>query len=47
MTTTLTPQIHRAIFALRDGEARVSDLLTGSLFEGEAAIRRRRDQAGA
>jgi hypothetical protein len=34
----------RAIFATA---GRMSDLLTGSLFEGEAAIKRRRDQPGA
>src|SRR5579863_7870278 len=40
MTETLTPKTHRASFALRDEATakRVSDLLTESLFEGEAAV---------
>ena len=40
MTETLTPKTHRASFALRDEQTarRVSDLLTESLFEDEAAI---------
>ena len=40
MTSTLTPQTHRATFAIGDEATarRVSDLLTESLFEGEAAV---------
>src|SRR5579872_2399055 len=40
MTETLTPKTHRASFALSDEATakRVSDLLTESLFEGEAAV---------
>src|SRR5580692_6327985 len=40
MTTTLTPQTHRATFAIGDETAarRVADLLTESLDEGEAAV---------
>jgi ribosomal protein L11 methyltransferase len=40
MTSTLTPQTHRATLAIGDEQTarRVSDLLIESLFEGEAAI---------
>ncbi len=40
MTTTLTPQTHRATFAIGDEATarRVSDLLTESLLDGEAAV---------
>jgi ribosomal protein L11 methyltransferase len=40
MTTTVTPPTHRASFAIGDEQTarRVADLLTESLFEGEAAI---------
>ncbi len=40
MTSTLTPQTHRATFAIGDEATarRVSDLLTESLLEGEAAV---------
>src|SRR5271168_1895339 len=40
MTTTLTPQTHRATFAIGNETAarRVADLLTESLNEGEAAV---------
>jgi ribosomal protein L11 methyltransferase len=40
MTSTLTPQTHRATLAIGDEATarRVSDLLTESLFEGEAAV---------
>jgi len=40
MTSTLTPQTRRATLAIGDEQTarRVSDLLTESLFEGEAAI---------
>jgi len=41
-TTTLTPQIHRAIFALRDGEARER-----SLDPRAHSRARRRSSAGA
>ena len=40
MTTTLTPSIHRATFAIGNEQTakRVVDLLTESFFEGQAAI---------
>jgi ribosomal protein L11 methyltransferase len=40
MTSTLTPQTHRATLGIGDEKTarRVSDLLTESLFEGEAAV---------
>ena len=40
MTSTLTPQTHRATLAIGDEQSarRIADLLTGGLAEGEAAV---------
>ena len=48
MTETITPRTHRASFAIGDEHAakRVADLLTESLFEGEAAIAAFEDASG-